>query len=342
MLHELPPFEHVEAESIADAIGWLQRYGTRAKLIAGGTDLLGLMKDRITGPKMPLPDLLVNIKRVRELRGTADLPGGGVSVGAATTLREIERDPLMRTRFRALTEAAASVATSHIRAVGTIGGNLCQRPWCWYFRHPRFECFKRGGRQCFAIPGQNGSYFSVLNLGICVMAHPSDTAPALVALGADLELAGPAGRRQVPVEDFFRGPRSVEETVLAPDEILSRIVVPAPGPGTRTAFVKSRPRNTWDFALTSVAVSVTAPDSRCIAARVVLGGVAPSPYRARQAEEVLVGAALDERTIRQAADAAIAGARPLRMNAYKVDLTRALVVRALSAVCAPSADRASA
>ena len=251
-----PPLAHVDAESVEDAVRWLQEYGDRAQLLAGGTDLLGLMKDRIDGPGMPLPDVLINVKRIPGMAEIAEQPDGGLRIGAAATLVDIERHPAVTARFAALAQAAASVATGQIRAVGTIGGNLCQRPWCWYFRHPQFVCLKRGGRQCFAIPGSNRTYFGVLGLGVCVMSHPSDLAPALIALGARAGITGPDGRREVPVEQFFKGPRSVTETVLGRGDVLAWIDVPAPAPGSRSLFLKHRVRNSWDFALSEVAVSV--------------------------------------------------------------------------------------
>ena len=206
MLDELPAFDHVDATSIAEAVSALAEHGARAQVLAGGTDLLGLMKDRISGPGMPVPDVLVNVKRIPELAGITELPDGGLRIGAATTLVDVERDPRVASRFPALAQAAGAVATAQIRAMGTVGGNLCQRPWCWYFRHPQFPCLKRGGRQCFALPGNNRTYFSVLGLGVCVMSHPSDLAPALMALDARVTVAGPAGRRAVPIDQFFRGP----------------------------------------------------------------------------------------------------------------------------------------
>jgi len=214
MRDELPPFDHVEPGSIAEAVSVLAEHGMRAQVLAGGTDLLGLMKDRITGPGMPLPEVLVNVKRLPELAGITEAADGGLRIGAAVTLIDLERDRRVAERFPALAQAAASVATQQIRAMGTVGGNLCQRPWCWYFRHPQFPCLKRGGRQCFALPGSNRTYFSVLGLGVCVMSHPSDLAPALMALDARLTIAGPAGIRVVPIDRFFRGPRSLTETVV--------------------------------------------------------------------------------------------------------------------------------
>jgi xanthine dehydrogenase YagS FAD-binding subunit len=329
MLDELPPLAHVDAETVDEAVYWLGRYGPRAKLLAGGTDLLGLMKDRISGPRMPLPDVLVSIKRIPELGRIVERPDGALRIGATVTLTDLERDPIAAVRYPALAQAARAVATGQIRAVGTVGGNLMQRPWCWYFRHPQFECFKRGGRQCFAIPGSNRTYFSVLNLGICVMSHPSDLAPALLALDARVGAAGPAGAREIPIERFFKGPRSVSETALAPDEVLTWVEVPPPAPGARSAFLKHRIRDTWDFALAEVAVARSAHDGDV---RVALGGIAPFPFRAMEAEAVLRGRRLDEQAVGAAAAAVVAKARPLAMNGYKVDVTRALVRRALAAV----------
>jgi len=334
MLDELPLFEHVDATSVAEAVSALAEHGARAQVLAGGTDLLGLMKDRISGPGMPVPDVLVNVKRIPELGGIAELPDGGFRIGAAVALVDIERDRRVLARVPALAQAAASVATAQIRAMGTVGGNLCQRPWCWYFRHPQFPCLKRGGRQCFALPGSNRTYFSVLGLGVCVMSHPSDLAPALMALDARVLIDGPAGARVVPIDRFFRGPKSLTETVLERAEILVAVEVPAPAPRAHSAFVKHRVRNTWDFALSEVALSVTPGVGRWDAVRIALGGVAPFPYRATAAEAVLIGHAPTESLIREAAEAALGRARPLAQNGYKIDLTRALVTRALTAAAA--------
>jgi xanthine dehydrogenase YagS FAD-binding subunit len=331
MLDELPPFDYLDAATLAEAMAALIEHGPRAQVLAGGTDLLGLMKDRISGPGMPVPELLVNVKRIPELHGIAEAADGGLRIGAAVTLADLERDARVTARLPALAQAAAAVATTQIRAMGTVGGNLCQRPWCWYFRHPQFPCLKRGGTQCFALPGSNRTYFGVLGLGVCVMSHPSDLAPALIALDARVAIAGATGLRRVPIEQFFRGPRSRTETVLEPGEILVAVDVPAPAPGARSLFLKHRLRGTWDFALSEVAVSAT---GRWENVRVALGGVAPFPFRATAAEAVLAGHAPSESLLREAAAAAVARARPLTQNGYKIDLTRALVARALSALAA--------
>lgn len=330
MLAELPALAHVDASSIDEAVDWLAQYGDRASVIAGGTDLLGLMKDRITGPQMTQPEVLVNIKSIPELAAITTRPNGDLRIGASVILEDLEKSQSVVGSFPILAEAAASVATSQIRAMGTVGGNLCQRPWCWYFRHPQFVCYKRGGKQCFAIPGENSTYFSVLARGICVMAHPSDLAPALMALSARIGIAGPSGRREIPIDDFFQGPRSVPETKLEPGEIITWVDVPAPTPSLRTAFLKHRVRKTWDFALSEVAVALRLRGAICEEARIVLGGVAPYPYRIVEAERMLAGCVPEETLIAEAVDIALKGAKGLTMNGYKVGLTKALVRRALT------------
>ena len=328
MLDELPPLEHVDAGSVAEAVRWLGHYGDRAKLLAGGTDLLGLMKDRIAGAKMPMPEVLINIKTVPGMDAVVSSPCGGLRIGATVKLADLEHHPVVRQMYPALAQAAASVATTQIRHMGTVGGNLCQRPWCWYFRHPAFECFKRGGKQCFALPGNHSTYFAFLGLGICIMSHPSDLAPALMAFGASVSIAGPAGDRSVPIDEFFKGPRSVSETVLGPADVLIGVDVPAPPAGARSAFIKHRIRDTWDFALSEVAVA-WAPG---VPVRIALGGVAPYPFRATEAEKVVGSEPMTAEVIGRAADAVLAKARPLATNGYKVDVTRAIVKRALTAI----------
>lgn len=330
MLAELPDFEHVDANSLDEAVHWLTAYGSKAKIIAGGTDLLGLMKDNVTGPKLPMPGLLINIKTIPGLDVIRYDEGKGLVLGAAATLHSIENDPITRNRFTALAQAAESVGTTQIKFMGTIGGNLCQRPWCWYFRHPDYVCYKRGGKQCYAIPGDNKYYFSVLGRGICVMSHPSDTASALMALDAKIHVYGSEGEKVVPIENFFLGPRDVEETILKNNELISCITVPEPKQGSRSIFLKIRIRNTWDFALASVAVSMSVDNETTRDVRIVLGGVASFPYRANDAEKELRGKTLSKERIDRAAELAAHKSFPLKMNAYKVKLLRSLIRRTIT------------
>ena len=332
MLSELSDFEHIDVESPEEAVYWLTKYGDKAKIIAGGTDLLGLMKDKIVGPKMPMPTLIVNIKTIPGFDRIEYVGGKGLRIGAATTLFDIESDDKIKERFLALSQAAESVATLQIRYTGTIGGNLCQRPWCSYFRHPDYVCFKRGGKQCYAITGNNRYYFSILKRGICVMSHPSDIAPALIALDAKIHVLQQDGERTIPIEEFFLGPRSVQETVLKDNDLITSIEVPETDEGSRSLFLKSRVRNNWDFALSTVAIWIKNSAGVCDDLRIALGGVAVFPFRAKESEELLRGKRITKKLIEEAAEAAVLKAAPLKMNTYKVKLTKSLVRRALQSV----------
>ena len=229
------------------------------------------------------------------------------------------------------------VGTTQLRNMGTVGGNICQRPRCAYFRHPHFVCFKKGGARCYAVSGEHRFYHSILKNGKCVMAHPSDMAPALVALKARAVIAGVEGERIVPLHDLFLGPDNVTETILGSDELLLALEVPEQPDGTRQIFLKQRIRHAADFALVSVAVVGRAADGVCRRISIVLGGVAPFPYVAKTAEEMIEGQVLTEQLIADAAEAAVTEARPLPMNHYKVDLTKTMVKRALTSMVAANA-----
>ncbi|MDG6997394.1 MAG: FAD binding domain-containing protein, partial [Nitrososphaerota archaeon] len=295
------------------------------------TDLLGLMKDRISGSQMPIPVALVNIKNIKEL-GVIVHNTKESTVGSAVTLSEIATNSELGLRFPAFVQAAASVATTQIRNMGTLGGNLCQRPWCWYFRHPAFDCFKKGGKQCYAITGDNSTYFSVYNLGTCVMSHPSDTAPALIALGAKASIASSTyGIKEVALSDFFLGPKNVQDNILQPEEILVSVSVPRRSLKQRSTYLKQRIRDNWDFALASVSASGAVDDhGRIDSIRIVLGGVAPMPFTL-ETTEILLGKGLNETKL-EVARLVSSKAKPLKMNRYKVRIVRALVLRALDAI----------
>ncbi|MCL5067716.1 MAG: FAD binding domain-containing protein [Thaumarchaeota archaeon] len=331
MLFELPEFEYYEPQNLQEALRILNEYGPRAKILGGGTDLLGLMKDRITGSKMQMPEAVVNIKRIKEL-GVIVHNSGESTVGSAVTLSDISSNSELGERFPAFVQAAGSIATTQIRNMGTLGGNLCQRPWCWYFRHPAFDCFKKGGKQCYAITGDNSTYFSVYNIGTCVMSHPSDTAPALIALDAKAKIASASyGLKEVSLSDFFLGPKSVQDNILLPDEVLVSITVPRGSPKQKSIYLKQRIRDNWDFALASVAASGTSHEGRIYSVRIVLGGVAPMPFMLNVAE-ILVGKRLSESSELEIAKLVSSTAKPLRMNRYKVRIVRALVLRALDSI----------
>ena len=287
----------------------------------GGSDLLALMKDRVIQP-----DMLVNLKPIKGL-DQVTAAGGGLTIGGLITLDTLSRDARVLRQHAVLAEAAGSVATPQIRNVGTLAGNLCQRPWCWYYRNG-FPCFKAGGTQCFSIAGEN-QFHAIFGGGPSYIVHPSDTAPALVALDATFRMAGPGGARELSAAEFFVLPRqnAAQENVLANDELLASVHVPAARPGTRSVYHKVLDREAWTHAVVSAAVVLEMAGPVCRSARVVLGGVAPIPWRLPEVEKLLAGQRITEDLAGKAGEQAVAGARALSKNAYKVPLTRNLVRR---------------
>jgi len=332
MLLELPIFDHVDARTVEETVFWLSKYGERGRVVAGGTDLFGLMKDRIEGPEFKIPGVLINIKTVPNMKRITYEDQEGLRIGAAVTPNDLIVSDIIREKFPVLLQAARQVGTTQIRYMGTIGGNLCQRPRCLYFRHPHFLCHKKGGNKCYAVRGEHRYYHSILKNGKCVMAHPSDIAPALAALDGRVIVAGSKGEREIPILDFFQGPDDFAETILKPDELITQIQVPNQKGKTHQSFLKSRIRHSADFALSSVSAVAQVLGGVCEKIRIVLGGVAPFPYRAFMAEEVVKGKTVNEGLISRAAEASVEGARPLRMNGYKIDLTKALVRQALMSI----------
>jgi len=316
-------FSYSRPATLKDAANQLGKEHGKIAVIAGGTDLLGEMKDNLASPER-----LVSIRHLAELQGVR-AAGTGLRIGAATLLADIVENPMVQERTPLLAMAAGKVGTPQIRNMGTIGGNLCQRPRCWYYRN-NFPCYKHGGNTCFSAAGEN-DYHAILQGGPSFIVHPSDTAPALVALGATARISAGSRERTVPMEKFFVTPREnvMRENVLLPNEILTAIDVPAAPAGAKAIYIKEMVREVWDFALCSVAAMVTVKDGVVTDARIVLGGVAPVPYRAAKAEAALMGKPLDEASATAAGVAAVDGARPLAKNAYKVPLAQAVVKRAL-------------
>jgi len=329
MLMEMPGIEHVDARDPQEALYWLDQYGDRAKVVAGATDLLGLMKERIRGPELKIPEVLINIKTIPEMDQIEYDESLGLRIGAAVTLDRIVESQVVRQRFGILSQAAGQVGSLQLRNMGTIGGNVCQRPRCIYFRHSHFVCRKKGGDKCYAIPGEHREYYAILDYGKCVMAHPSDMAPALAALDANAVIAGPDGHRAVPVQDFFLGSNHITETVLEPNELLMEFTVPVPKAPSFQCFLKQRIRRSFDFALSSVAAVAQIEKGICKGVKVVLGGIAPYPYEATEAAPALMGKELNDEPISQVAEDSLKEARPLPMNGYKIDLTKAIVRWAL-------------
>jgi xanthine dehydrogenase YagS FAD-binding subunit len=326
-------FEWVSPTTVAEAAKLLEYQSgsdpyEAPQLIAGGQDLLTSMKDYLVRPAR-----LVNLKTVRGLDRITPDGKGGLRIGALVTLAQLEESAVVKRGFPGLTEAAHSVATPQIRNLGTVGGNLCQRPRCWYFRLEEAVCLKKGGSECFAADGEN-KYNAILGGGPSYIVHPSDLAPMLVALGASIAIAGAAGKRTVLAEKFFHLPSQgpiARENILEPGELITEVLVPASAFAAHSTYLKFKERDSLDFAMSAVAVAVDQlPNKTVKQARIVLGGVAPIPWRAVKAERFLEGKTLNDSVLAEAATLALDGAKPLQKNAYKVPLTQTLVRRALA------------
>jgi xanthine dehydrogenase YagS FAD-binding subunit len=321
----VPNFSYIRARSVDEAVRYLSLDGARAH--AGGTDLLGCLRDRVFDVST-----VVSIAGLKELKGIEETPAGGLRIGALTTVAEVVRHPVIRSKYRALSMAAAEVASPQLRNQGTIGGNLCQKPRCWYYRG-EFHCLRKGGDKCYAVEGEN-AYHCIFGGENCFIVHPSDTAPALVALQASVVIAGPNGRRSVAVENFHVPPSEdyTRETVLEPDEIVMEIVLPPPAARLRSSYRKVRARRAWDFALAGVALALVFTGDQAADGRVVLSGAAPVPWRSAEAEKVVKGSRLDQDGAAKAAEAAVKDAEPMAQNEYKIALFRELIEQELTSI----------
>lgn len=321
----LPAFTHVRAASVADAVRRLA--APDARLQAGGTDLLGCLRDGVFATRT-----VVSLGGLQDLRGIGAAPAGGVRIGALTTHAEIASNPLLVEKYRALAQASASVASPQLRNQGTLGGNLCQRPRCWYFRG-EFHCLRKGGDTCYALGGENQNH-AVLGGGACVFVHPSDTAPALIALGARVRIAGPGGSRVVPLDGFFVGPDKAitRETILERNEIVTEILLPPAPAGLQSSYRKVRARGAWDFALAGIALALVVKDGRVQQARVAFSGVAPVPWRSEAVEKAITGQAITPSLAAAAAAAGVKGAVALEKNEYKIPLLEGAITEALLAL----------
>ncbi len=325
-------FEYYKVTTVAQAVSLLTRYQEKAAIIAGGSDMLTMMKDRLGGPKLNQPLHVLDIMEIKELNYVREQKGG-LKVGSATTLNDIASSPLVAGRYPLLAQAASQVAVPQIRNVATLGGNLCQRPRCWYFRGRLFkDCFRKGGNTCYAPTGEN-QYHAIFGGENCYMVSPSDMAPALTALNARVEIATVKGTRLMPIDQFYvkPGKNLLKENVLAIGEMVVGVEVPAPAAGSRGVYVKLKERQAFDFAIVSVAAMVAVRGDTVSDARIVLGGVAPFPFRATAAEGALTGKKIRD-GIAGACEAAVKGAEPLSNNGYKVKAVKGVVEEALTAL----------
>ncbi len=323
VLAMLSNFSYIRPKTLKEALKQLAAEG--AHLHAGGTDLLGCLRDHVFEINK-----MVSINGFKELKGIKKTAEGGIRIGALATISEVSENPVVRSQYWALAQAAREVASPQLRNQGTIGGNICQKPRCWYYRGD-FQCLRKGGQKCFAVAGEN-QYHCILGGGPCFIVHPSDMAPALVALEASVRIVGPKGSRTVTVEKFHVLPNVdlFRETVLEPGEIVTDILLP-PAHGVKSSYRKVRARASWDFALAGLALAIKFNGDVVASARAVLSGAAPIPWRSRELENSIIGHRLDESISAKAAEAAMMDARPLMQNDYKLPLFRGIIEEELLA-----------
>ena len=324
----MPVFELYQPATVADALQLLDRHGTDALVLAGGLDSMDWLKDRLRKPKV-----VVDLSQVKELQGIREAEGG-LEIGAMTTLTEMVKHPVVREKYSILMEAAELVASPQIRNQGTIGGNVSQDTRCWYYRGG-WTCYRAGGNICYAdTPTAINREHAIFDADRCVAVNPSDTAPALLALDAQMVIRGPNGERVVNAEDYWIGPGIdiTRMTVLAPNELLTAIRIPATMAGAQFYFEKVRDRQVWDFPLVNVASAIKANGNTIGDMRLVVNAVAATPRRLKQVEAAVVGQPRNEETARMAGDLAVQGAAVLKHNGYKVPLMRNLVKRAIRGV----------
>lgn len=317
-------FAFVRAKSLEEAVSSLGSDWKEAAIMGGGTDLIGEMKDYIQSP-----DKVVNLKQIDDLRYISN-GGRSIKIGALTTVSTIESDPLVVRYFSALSKAAGLVASPQLRNMGTIAGNICQRPRCWYYRDPEVPCLRKGGTRCYSIGGEN-KFHAILGGYRCYIVHPSDTAVAFTAFDARIRITDSKGDKTVDIGDFFVLPEidPNRENILKPGDIVTEIDVPIPDRGTKSTFIKIQEREVWDFATASVAVSLKLDGNKCSKARVVLGAAAPIPWRSRDAEKELEGKNITEEVAERAGKASVYGNNPMTDNGYKVPLFQNIVKRAI-------------
>ena len=322
---KMPAFQLFQPASTEEALGVLDRYGADAWVLAGGLDTWDWLKDRVQKPAAVVD--LGGIASLREIRAA----GGGVEIGAMATLRDVIRHPEVSGQFSLLVNAASRAASPQIQNQGTIGGNVGQDTRCWYYRDG-WSCYRAGGNICYAdTPTAMNREHAILGASRCVAVNPSDTAPTLVALDAEMIVVNRSGERVIPAQDFFIGPAvDIERmTVLQPGDILTQIRIPSTWAGSRFYFEKARDRAVWDFPLVNVASAAKINNGTIEDIRIVANGVAPYPVRFIAAEDAVRGQQLSEQTATEAGEIAIRGVKPLAHNGYKVSLLRNLVVRSV-------------
>lgn len=320
----MQPFEYIQPKDIKNAATISEKEGNAAILYAGGTDVIGLIKSNIIAPSK-----VINLKSISGLSEINYIEGVGLKIGALTTVSEIAEHSLIQKKFSVVSEAAKSVASPQIRNVGTISGNICQRPRCWYFRED-FDCIRKGGATCYAVGGEN-KYHCIIGGGPCYIVHPSDIAVALVALNAEFTISSGKNSKQVPANNFFVLPTQDEqhENILKPGEIITEIFIPDLPDNARSSYIKFTERNVWDFAIVSVAAVISKNGNKIKSAEIVFGGVAPKPWRDENLVRSMLGLNISVKSIEISAVQALSLAQPMEKNEYKVFLARNLVKKVL-------------
>jgi len=315
-------FAYARPKALGEALRLLKN-GTIA--LAGGTDLITLMRHGLAEP-----DALVDLTGIEGLRGITREKGQGIRIGALTALSDVEASADLLRSLPIVPESLRDAATPQIRNMGTVGGNLLQRNRCWYFRDEGVQCWLKGGKRCFAVDGEN-RYHAVIGAHECWIVSPSDLAPALIASDAEVELASSLGRRRIPLAGFYVAPsgKQRKEHAIRRGELITTVRIPEKALERKGTYVKAMERKAWSFAIVSVAAAARVRDGKASDVRLVLGGIAPIPWRVPAAEKVLDGTSLDDNACLAAADIVLKDATPLRDNGYKVTLARELVRRAL-------------
>ena len=320
-------FSYVNATSIEQVPSLLGRSWDDAVVMAGGTDLLGEMKDFAAVPKR-----VVNLKSIEGLDYIRQ-DDAALRIGALATLTDVLTSGDVTQDYSALRQAVSVIASPQIRNMATLAGNILQRPRCWYYRSEDFPCLKKGGARCYAVGGVN-TYHAIFGSGPSYIVHPSDAAPALMALDATVKIHGPRGGNEVVMDDFFTLPEMNirRENILRPNEIVTELTIPKPEANSKGMYLKVRERESIDFALVSLAAQMTVVNGTCERASLVLGGVAPVPWRAVAAEQYLRGRRITEARAESAAEAAVEDAKPMPNNSYKVEIAKNLVKQAVLAL----------
>lgn len=315
-------FQYVRPNTISEASSFIKQNSETCKIIAGGMDLLGEMKLNLISP-----EFLVSFSNIPELKNIEETDTA-ILIGAAVALGDIVHHQAVQKYANALVEAAAVVGSPQIRHAGTIGGNLCQRPRCWYYRDENYPCFKKGGSTCFSITGKN-RYHAILGGGPCFMVHPSDCAPALMALNAKVHYLSVDGEKVIDVDTFFVKPteKLTQETILTKQDIVTKIEIPKQT--VRSTYLKFKERESFDWALSSIAIAMDLQSGVCRSVKIVLGGVSPVPWRAAGAEAMLTGKEVTEDLAIQAAAESVKGAYALKDNEWKIPITKSIVKEAI-------------